>query len=347
VLRLIALLGLGSGCASLHAGLDVRALRGTARLIDAQASIGARAWPFTSRAGLERVTAPRVVAPVIERLPIGARTLHLEGVIEEQLVFRSQLTLRGVESNHARLYAYRRGAWGERPVLLWVPGLAVSEVALTLLRPLLVDAIDLGFDVVFFVPPYHLERSPAGVASGDAVLATDLADHLGVVAQGVADLRETLRVLRELGARHVGVFAGSLGVNLALHAAAFERAAGAPPLDFAVAMIPLVDWSALVFERPELEGLRHRLEEAGVSEALRETYGELELTRVAPPLVPERVSVIAAAWDQVTPEAPRIRWQRAWGVTDVTVLERGHGTVLLGGALREAARQALVRARSP
>lgn len=330
-----------SGCASVHRSLDVRALAQTARLVDQRARPGTRPLPFTTSEALRVQTVPRVTPAPVERLAIGARSLGHPGVIEEQVAFRSQVTLRGVESNHARLYVYRQGELGARPVLLWVPGLAVSDLALALLRPLLLDALALGFDVVFFVPPYHLERGPTGVASGDAVLATDVADHLGVIQQGVADLRETMRFLRRSQVTHLGVFAGSLGANLALHAARFEGDAEHPAFDFFVALIPLIDWSALVFQRPEFAALRARLESAHRAASLREAYDALELSRAVPPLPPQSISVIAAAFDEVTPSGPRERWQRTWGLRRVTVLARGHGTVLLGSALREEARRVL------
>ncbi len=334
-----------TGCAGLHRAVDVRALKGTAQVAAERGRIGAEAWPFTDAETLERSTTPRSPPVFVERLPIGARSLQRPQLIEEQLAFRSQVSLHGVESNHARLYVYRRGEWGERPVLLWVPGLAVSELALVLLRPLLHDAIDAGFDVVFFVPPYHLERSPAGFASGDAVLATELSDHLGVIQQGVADLRETIRLLRAKNVKQLGVFGGSLGVNLVLNAARFESAAGQPPLDFLIAMIPLVDWSALLFDRPELEPVRAQLASAGVADRLRTLYSNLELSQFPAPLPAQSISVIAAAHDQVTPAAPRERWQRAWGIERVTILERGHGTMLLGSTLREEARRRLEEER--
>ncbi|MDX2009901.1 MAG: hypothetical protein SFW67_06925 [Myxococcaceae bacterium] len=151
-----------SGCASVHVGVDVRALEGTARLVEQRATVSARPWPFSSQPELEARTRPLPTPAFVERLPIGARSLHVDGLIEEQLVFRSRISLRAVESNHARLLVFRHGPLGQRPVLLWVPGLGLSELAMRLLGPLLRDAVGLGFDVVFFVPPYHLERSPRG-----------------------------------------------------------------------------------------------------------------------------------------------------------------------------------------
>lgn len=337
----VLLASLTSGCATVNAALDVQAIGEKARLATRHGRAPVGPWPFTSDEALERRTRPRE-QPVVERLPIGVRTLRVEGLVEEQLAFRSQVTPRFVESNHARVYVHRHGRWGERPVLLWVPGLAVSDLALTLLRPLLVDALDAGVDVVFFVPPYHLERTPAGRGSGDAVLATDLADHLGVIEAGIADLREVVRLLRGWGVRRLGVFGGSMGANLALQVARYDGTVAHPAFDFFTAMIPLLDWGGLLLDRPEFGEVRARLVEGGVSlEALAALYRELDPSRRDASLPPETVCVLAARDDQVTPAGPRERWQARWGLSRVRVLERGHATMLLGGTLRDAARACL------
>ena len=107
---------------------------------------------------------------------------------------------------------------------------------------------------------------------------------------------------------------------------------------FQLAMIPLVDWAGLLLDRPEFAAVRTRLTEAGVSlEALRRLYTELDPSNGAPVLPASSISVLAARYDQVTPEAPRLRWQRAWGIDRVCVLEQGHATMLLSGLLRPMA----------
>lgn len=328
-MRWLALLVVASGCASIHTALDVQAIEAKAALATSWAGkVDRRPWPFHTSAELEALTRPAGV-PVVTRLPIGGHHLA-DGVIEEQLVFRSRQSLRYLESNYARLYVYRHGELGERPVQLWVPGLYVSELALKLLRPLLLDTLSQGVDVVFFVPPYHLERTPSGLGSGDAVLATLLSDHLGVITQGVADLRDTVALLRSRGVKTLGVFAGSMGANFALQVARFDGTVSRPAFEFFTGMIPLIDWSALLLERAEFELVRTKLTQAGSSlEALGALYRELDPSRVAAVLPPSSVSIIAARFDQVTPAEPRERWQSAWAITRVHVVDRGHATMLL------------------
>lgn len=328
-MRWLGLLVVASGCATVHTALDVQAIEAKAALATSWAGkVDRRPWPFHTSTELEAVTRPEGL-PVVTRLPIGEHHLA-EGIIEEQLVFRSRRSLRYLESNYARLYVYRHGELGARPVQLWVPGLYVSELALKLLRPLLLDTLSQGVDVVFFVPPYHLERTPSGLGSGDAVLATPLSDHLGVIAQGVADLRDTVALLRSRGVKTLGVFAGSMGANFALQVARFDGTAAKPAFEFFTAMIPLVDWSALLLERAEFEVVRTKLTQAGSSlEALGALHRELDPSRVAASLRPSSVSIIAARFDQVTPAGPRERWQSAWSITRVHVVDRGHATMLL------------------
>lgn len=328
-MRWLGLLVGVSGCATVHTALDVQAIEAKAALASGWAGkVDHQPWPFHTSAELEALTRPEGV-PTVIRLPIGTHQLA-EGLIEEQLVFRSRRSLRYLESNYARLYVYRHGRLGERPVQLWVPGLYVSELALKLLRPLLLDTLAQGVDVVFFVPPYHLERTPSGLHSGDAVLATLLSDHLGVIAQGVADLRDTVALLRSRGVKTLGVFAGSMGANFALQVARFDGTVATPAFEFFTGMIPLVDWGALLLERPEFEGVRANLAKGGSSlEALGALYRELDPSRVPASLRPESVSIIAARFDQVTPARPRERWAAAWGLTRVQLVDRGHATMLL------------------
>lgn len=336
-LAFVILLG---GCATLHTGLDVEAIEAKATLASKRGRVTNEPWPFHDASELEALTRPAEL-PAFARLPIGAR--HLVGeLIEEQLVFISAVHVRHVESNTARLYVYRHGRLGERPVQLWVPGLYVSELALTLLRPLFLGALERGVDLIVYVPPYHLERTPLGFGSGDAVLATALSDHLAVIAQGVADLRAVVRWLRREQVSTLGVFAGSLGANLALQVARFERSDAGPAFDFFTAMIPLIDFRALILERPEFAPVRNKLAAGGASLArLEQLYAALDPSGAPCPLEPGSISVLAARYDQVTPRAPRERWQARCSVTRVREFERGHATMLLSDTLVDAALEEL------
>ena len=52
------------------------------------------------------------------------------GLTQEIITFPSAIRLDHSESNTARAYVYRRGRLGERPVVVWVPGQYVIDLAL-------------------------------------------------------------------------------------------------------------------------------------------------------------------------------------------------------------------------
>lgn len=254
-----------------------------------------------------------------------AHRLDREGLVQEQWVFDSAVHLRHPESDLAQLWVYRHGPLGARPVVLWVPGLYVSEVAFRFIDRFIGDALDLGVDVAFYVPPYHLGRSPAGFDSGDAVLATDFADHLAVSAQEISDLRALVLWLRTAGVRTLGAFAGSMGANAVLRISSWE-----PAFDFATLLIPLIRWDDVILASPEMAPVRERLLASGWSAgALAEVYSALDPTAGTPQMQAARVSVLYGRWDQVARIDPLQRWAEAWGVRRLRACDSGHTLILL------------------
>jgi len=173
------------------------------------------------------------------------------------------------------------------------------------------------------VPPYHLERTPAGFSSGDAVLATSLADHLGVFAQELSDLRRLIAWLRGRGVTTLGGFGGSLGGMLLLRVVTWDDA-----LDFLTVFIPMIALGDLLAE-PELTPLVQRLAAAGHSAAeMSGIYGSLDPTRASPRLSAARISVLYGRYDRVAREQRILEWARAWGVTRLQAYPRGHALAL-------------------
>lgn len=331
-LALLAAVAVGAwvgvaGCGALDRALDRRALAGKARLATAQEFPGDRGPPpFRTAAELEELTRPRGV-PNLQPVDGPPHRLDREGIVQEELVFDSAIHLRHPESNRAQLWIYRHGPLGERPVVLWVPGLYVSEVAFRFIDRFIGAALDLGADVAFYVPPYHLGRAPAGFDSGDAVLATDFPDHLAVSAQEISDLRALVLWLRSRGVSTLGAFAGSMGANIVLRIITWE-----PAFDFATLLIPLIRWDDVTLEAPEMAPVRRRVHDAGwEKEALAEVYRALDPTPDAPRMPAAKLSVLYGRWDQVARVGPLLRWADAWGVTRLRACDSGHTLILLNG----------------
>jgi dienelactone hydrolase len=181
---------------------------------------------------------------------------------------------------------------------------------------------------VLLVPPYHLERTPRGFDSGDAVFATSLPDHLRVFAQELSDLRRLVAWLRAQGAPRVGGFGGSVGAMLLLRMATWEAS-----LDFLTVFIPMLHLDE-VLGRPEAEPMRRRLRaESRSVEELARVYAALDPSLVRPRIDPARVSVLYGRYDLIAPAAATLAWARDWGVTRVHAYDRGHSLALFTGRM--------------
>jgi hypothetical protein len=227
------------------------------------------------------------------------------------------------ESNTATAYVYRHGALGARPVVLWVPGQYVIDLAMIPISWFTTEIVRRGADVVLLVPPYHLDRTPGGFSSGDAVFATSLADHLGVFAQELSDLRRLAGWLRAQGTRTLGGFGGSMGALLLLRIATWDST-----FDFLTAFIPVLALGDLL-ELPDAAPLRQRLADEGRTvPEMAEIYRSLDPTRAGPHLSPARISVLYGCYDPIATERRIDEWARAWGVTRLYGYPRGHALAL-------------------
>jgi len=323
ILAAAAALWLAAGTRWFNERMDSRALRfmaGTAER--GRPDPAGPRLSYRNDRELEALTRPAgpPLVPVMQPMP-AARRLGREGLTEEVLSFRSAIALAHVEANTASAYVYRHGRLGERPIVLWVPGLFVSNLALSPISWFTRQALDRGADVVLYVPPYHLERTPAGYRSGEAFFATSLGDHLSAFAQELSDLRRLAAWLRAQGGGRVGAFGASLGALELLRLATWDDT-----LDFLTVFIPVVRPTDLI-DRPEAEPMRRRLaQEGGSLEGMRQVYGAFDLTVAERPphLVPARISVIYGRYDLIATPASVEGWARRWGVTRLYPFPRGH-----------------------
>jgi dienelactone hydrolase len=282
-----------------------------------------RPLPYTTAAELERLTRPTGPPIAVAIEPIRRFRMREPNLIQEVITFASAIPLEHPESNTARAYVYRHGSVGAHPVVVWVPGQYVVERAFVPIAWFTEQIVRRGADVVLLVPPYHLERTPAGYGSGDAVLSTNLPDHLAVYAQELSDLRRLLQWLRASGATIVGGFGGSTGAMMLLRIAGWDRT-----LDFLTVFIPMIRIGD-VLDGPGGELMGRRLAKEGRSVAeLQQIYRSLDPTTAPPRLDPARISVLYGRYDEVAPAATTLAWARDWGVTRLHAYDRGHTLAL-------------------
>lgn len=304
-----------TGCAGLNLRVDSWALVHKAGTVADHP--GPRApLPFRDEAELERLTRPTSL-PEVAVTPLARHRLDDPLLVQEQLHFPSVLALRH-PAGPASAYLYRHGRLGARPLVVWVPGQHVSGADFPTLRRLFAQVLQRGLDLVFFVPPYHLDRTPPGFGSGDAFMATDFPDHLTAFAQELGDLRRLLAWLRAQGVRELGAVGASMGAGLLLRIATWE-----PAFDFLTVLQPVLDWNGLL-ARPEMAPARQRLAEQGYEGAEEAVYAALDPRGATPLLGPSTIALFYGRFDGIAgPEAAQDLAVR-WGLHRVRAYDRGH-----------------------
>ncbi len=225
------------------------------------------------------------------------------------------------QTAHARLF---RAGSGPRPVMVclhgwgggawWLEERAFS-VGYWLAR---------GFDVALFQLPFHGERAPGGVGkgprSGALFPSANLVRTNEAFGQAIFDLRALAGYLRAEGAPAVGAIGMSLGGYTTALWASVD-----PSLAFAVAMVPAVSMSDLMWRHGEASAARRRASQAGVSADLIGQVFAVHAPTTRRVLLPrERLMIVAGQGDQITPADQARRLHAHWGECAIHWFPGGH-----------------------
>ena len=222
---------------------------------------------------------------------------------------------------HARLY---RGGAAPRPVMVLLHGWGGGAWWLEERTFAIGYWLARGFDVALFQLPFHGERAPGGVGrgprSGALFPSANVVRTNEAFGQAIWDLRGLARHLRARGAPAVGAMGMSLGGYTTALWASVD-----PALDFAVAMIPAVSMSDLMWRHGEDSPARRRAAAAGVSGELLGDVFAVHAPTTRPPLVPlERRMIVAGEGDRITPPDQAERLRAHWGDCAIHWFPGGH-----------------------
>jgi pimeloyl-ACP methyl ester carboxylesterase len=187
----------------------------------------------------------------------------------------------------ARLYLHDR----PRPAAILLHGYRCGQWALEERVWPVSWLYERGLDVAIAVLPFHAVRAPDGPPRFPS---SDPRITIEGFRQAVIDLRALAQTLRARGAPAVGAMGMSLGGYTASLLATVE-----PSLDFAVPMIPLASMAALARDGRRLVGSPE--EQAAQLEAIERVFRPVSPFARPPSLGSDRVLVIGAAGDRITP----------------------------------------------
>lgn len=192
-----------------------------------------------------------------------------------------------------------------------------------------------GFDVVLFQLPFHGQRAPGGVGrgprSGALFPSANLVRTNEGFGQAIHDLRALATWLRAQGSPAVGAMGMSLGGYTTALWATVD-----PQLAFAVAMIPAVSMSELMWRHGEDSAARRRAAQAGVTaELIASVFAVHAPTTRRVLLPPERLMIVAGLGDQITPADQARLLHGHWGACPIHWFPGGHlAQVGRGDAMR-------------
>ena len=317
-----------TGCGRIHQRIDGWALHRKASLIerDAASERTAAPLPFLTSAELEEKTRPNPAARMEMTPLVDHRLPDAEGLSQERLTFESAWPLRFSESDQAVAYVYRQGKLGERPVILWMPGQSTDDFIFQGLVPYLNSLVARRLDIVFFVPPYHLERTPPGFSSGDAFLATDFPDHISAFGQALSDARTLIAWLREQGVRQLGAIGSSLGGSLLARLSTWDEG-----FDFLTLIAPVIRWELLVFQ-PEMTPVRTQLDQGGLDvRMVLRAYRAMDPTDERARVPARHIAIFYGEHDRIAPKLPIFELAQRWGIarTRLQSYESGHALLFL------------------
>ncbi|HVO21833.1 MAG TPA: hypothetical protein VMU15_21455 [Anaeromyxobacter sp.] len=181
----------------------------------------------------------------------------------------------------------------------------------------------LGLEVWTLIPPFHLDRAPPGLRSGEAFATPDLPALRAAVEQLVLEVRLLLGLARGQGGELVLV-----GLSLGALAAALAATSAEAP-DRLVAVAPPADLLAVATRT----GIGRRYRALG-ARAGRAPPPLRELEPMLRPFRPEaralrapRALVATGSADAIALPGPATDLARAWGA-ELRIYPRGHLTLL-------------------
>ncbi|MCB9650527.1 MAG: hypothetical protein H6730_28645 [Deltaproteobacteria bacterium] len=332
---LLGLAGVGvSSCASVKVWMDRRGLADYSELIlrdfDADQARPPPPEPPRGSTGPVAVKAARL------------ETWNLDAAsIQEKLTFPARVTRPDGTRDEAIFYLYGNRDLEGADVILWVPGFGVSDFAFRFIKDFFINELEAGYTVVFYDIPFHLDRAQEGKAPGEGLVTGNNARNIELVEQIVDELGIMIEHLKARKVRSISGWGGSIGAAyLWLASARYE-------LDHMTLMIPLVDWSTLIFH-DELAPVRAKMNAAGVSDdELRRIYAAVSPIEVPTKVEASRIQLLYARLDQFTPEATTKAFAAKWGITDVHGYDESHASILTDSAMFEDNRRFIERMRPP
>ncbi|MCK7512318.1 MAG: hypothetical protein MZV70_55260 [Desulfobacterales bacterium] len=213
-------------------------------------------------------------------------------------------------------------------MILWVPGAGVSDFAFHFIKHFFLQGLVRNYNIIFYVPPYHMERTEPGQKNGAGLLTSNPERNIYVLLNSVRELRTMISYLKQNGVTRIGGWGGSIGATILLLTEQIEE------FDHINIMIPIINLETVVLKNYHMRDALAQFEKAGFSEDfLEQAYGIVNPSKYRMKVDPNRVQIMYAEYDQLTPVSAMLKYAEANKIKKLMAYPRSHATILLTSRL--------------
>ena len=248
-------------------------------------------------------------------------------LVEEIITFPSLLS-KYIPGDSARFYTYRISDYKKSKTILWVPGFGVSDKAFYFIKKLFIEELKHGYNVVVYIPPYHLERKLKNKNDGDGFFSSNMQKNLIINFEELREIRTINQFLINQGVEEISAWGGSMGASTLLLSTKFNT------YNHITLMIPLIDWREAVFSNQIFNPFVDSLASSGFDSLLiAKVLGKISPVTYNIPIKPDKIFIQYAKYDQLSSEFVIQKFTQRNNITNVKSYKTSHATILLSRKL--------------
>ena len=245
-------------------------------------------------------------------------------LIQEKITFSSPIREGMTAVNRATFYLYRRGELRGRKAIVALPGFKVADLSYWLISPYFKEMLRQDYDILFYMLPFHLSRKEEGKRDGEGMFTSNTAQNISTIYSLAREIRTSIEYLKKEGVSSIGGWGVSTGGGAGLLLSTLVE------FDHFALIAPIVDWKTVTVDGEAMRELRTRLNQDGFSDQLLyRAYQGVSAINYENPLSPERIMIMYAEHDQLTPPDTIEVFAEIWGLTNIKSYNRSHVTIRL------------------
>ena len=312
------------GC-SLQKYIDIKGLKDDAKKIDHQFNSGN---PSELRSFLDTVNFNSYTTPLhtqeIKIVPFHRWKLNVENLISEKIIFPSDFSY--TKSDSAVFYIFRKGELTNCKVILWIPGMGVSDFAFKFIKKFFYKELSEGYNIVVYIPPFHLERKVEN--SNDGYLTSNTLNNVTNYLLSIRELRTINEYLQSKKVRSISLWGGSMGGSMGLQMSNYIH------FEHVCIMIPIVDWYSLIVNNAQMKNIKTRLNGVGFDDKLlQKAYSLISPINSDIKINPKKSLILCANYDQIARLNIVNDFAVKAGISNIIVYNRSHSTILISNKM--------------